>query len=76
MARKQLNLSLSLEEYEWLQAAAEEAEVKPTAYARDLVVAAITPAPETDLEAGVVALPPWLLAVLLFFRHSRPSARL
>ena len=74
MARKQLNLSLTEEQYEWLLSMAEEAGEKPTATARRIIVEEITPAPSTDLDAGVVALPPWLLAVLLFLRGHRGSA--
>ena len=74
MARKQLNLSLSQQEYEWLLAMAEEAGEKPTATARRIVLEAVTPAPSTDLDAGIIALPPWLLAFLLFFRGHRAGA--
>ena len=74
MARKQLNLSLSEEQYEWLLAVAGEAGEKPAATARRLVVEAVTPPPETDLDAGIIALPTWLLAVLLFLRGHRGSA--
>ena len=71
MARKQLNLSLTEEQYEWLKAAAEEAELTPTRYARELVVAAVTPEPEEDPASALLSLPPWLLAVLLFLRTGR-----
>ena len=74
VARKQLNLSLTQEQYEWLLSVAEEAGEKPTATARRIVVEAVTPPPETDLDAGIIALPPWLLAVLLFLRGHRGSA--
>ena len=74
MARKQLNLSLSEEQYDWLLALAEEAGEKPTATARRIIVEEITPAPSTDLDSGIVALPPWLLAFLLFFRGHRTGA--
>ena len=74
MARKQLNLSLSDEQYGWLLAIAEEADEKPTATARRIVVDEVTPAVATDLDAGIVALPPWLLAVLLFLRGHRGGA--
>ena len=60
MARKQLNLSLTLEQYGWLEEMAEEAGETPTKYARLIVVDQITPAPETDLDSGVLVLPPWL----------------
>ena len=52
MARKQLNLSLSEEQYEWLLAVAAEAGEKPAATARRIVVEAVTPPSETDLDAG------------------------
>ena len=74
MARKQLNVSLSQQEYEWLCAAAEDAGEKPTAHARQIIVEAVAPALATDLDAGIVALPPWLLAFLLFFRGHRAGA--
>ena len=74
MSRKQLNLSLSEEQYGWLLAIAEETGEKPTATARRIIVEEITPALSTDLDAGIVALPPWLLAFLLFFRGHRAGA--
>ena len=52
MARKQLNLSLSEEQYEWLLAVAAEAGEKLAATARRIVVEAVTPPSETDLDAG------------------------
>ena len=73
MPRRQLNVSLSEIEFEWLLAAAEEAGEKPTRHARNIIVAEVQPSPETDLDAGVVALPSWLLAVLLFLRGNRPA---
>ena len=38
MARKQLNLSLTLEQYGWLEELAEEAGETPTKYARVIVL--------------------------------------
>lgn len=52
MARKQLNLSLTLEQYGWLEELAEESGETPTKYARVIVLDKITPAPETDLDSG------------------------
>ena len=72
--RKQLNVSLSETEYGWLLAAAEEAGEKPTRYARDIIVAEVQPPPETDLEAGLVAVPSWLLAIVLFLRGNRTAS--
>ena len=56
---KQLNVSLSPEQYEWLSAAAEDVGETPTGFARSLIIEAVTPPPETDLEKGVLALPGW-----------------
>ena len=55
MVRKQLNLSLTLEQYKWLEELAQEAGETPTKYARHIVLDAISPAPETDLNSGVLA---------------------
>ena len=71
MPRKQLNLSLTMEQYGWLEEQAEEAGETPTKYARFIVLNQITPAPETDLDSGVLVLPPWLAHFLLFFRAGR-----
>ena len=67
MARKQLNLSLSEEQYEWLLAVAGEAGEKPAATARRIVVGGGHPAAGdrpgrgnnsvADLVAGRVAIP-------------------
>ena len=73
MPRRQLNVSLSEIEYEWLVSSAEEAGEKPTRHARNIIVAEVQPPPETDLDSGVLALPSWLLAVLLFLRGNRPA---
>ena len=73
MPRKQLNISLSETEYGWLLAAAEEAGEKPTKHARNIIVAEVQPPPETDLDAGLLAVPSWLLALLLFLRGKRPA---
>ena len=56
MARKQLNLSLTLEQYGWLEELAQEAGETPTKYARLIVLDAISPALETDLGSGVLVL--------------------
>ena len=71
MVRKQLNLSLSMEQYSWLEEQAGEAGETPTKYARLIVLDAITPAPETDLASGVLVLPPWLAHFLLFLRAGK-----
>ena len=73
MSRRQLNVSLSEIEYEWLLSDAEEAGEKPTRHARNIIVAEVQPPAETDLDSGVIALPSWLLAVLLFVRGNRPA---
>ena len=71
MPRKQLNLSLTMEQYGWLEEQAEEAGETPTKYARLLVLDQITPAPETDLDSNVLVLPPWLAHFLLFVTRGR-----
>ena len=75
MPRKQLNLSLTLEQYGWLEEQAEEAGETPTKYARHIVLDAITPAPETDLDSNVLVLPPWLAHFLLFVTRGRAGRR-
>ena len=71
MVRKQLNLSLTLEQYKWLEELAQEAGETPTKYARHIVLDVISPAPETDLNSGVLVLPFWLAHFLLFLRTGR-----
>ena len=68
MSRKQLNVSLSPEQYEWLVEAAQEVGETPTGFARSLIVEAVSPPPETDIEKGLLALPGWLIALLLLVK--------
>ena len=73
MPRKQLNVSLSPEQYEWLVEAAEEVGETPSGFARSLIIDAVTPPLETDLEKGVLALPGWLIALLLLVKGGKPK---
>ena len=73
MPRRQLNISLSPEQYEWLVEAAQEVVETPTGFARSLIVEAVTPPPETDLEKGLLALPGWLIALLLLVKGGKPK---
>ena len=68
-----MNVSLSPEQYEWLSAAAEDVGETPTGFARSLIIEAVTPPPETDLEKGVLALPGWLIALLLLVKGGKPE---
>ena len=47
----------------------------PTGFARSLIIEAVTPPPETDLEKGVLALPGWLIALLLLVKGGKPKGR-
>ena len=66
MARKQVNISLTLEQYELLQAAAWEAHETPAAFARSLVLEGLEPVEETD--SGDPWSLGWLLALLAMIR--------
>ena len=72
MARKQLNIGLSQEQYEAVKEAAAAEEVTVTAYCRDAILTRAMPEPEPDPELlAVGALPAWLLHVLLVLTRSR-----
>ena len=68
MPRKQLNLTLTLEQYAAVQAAAAEDGVKVAVYCRDAILAQAMPEPELTGEA---ALPAWLLHFLLFVTRGK-----
>ena len=72
MPRKQMNIGLTLAQYEAVQKAAEEEGVKITVYCRDAILARAMPEPEVVDVSGV---PAWLLHFLLFVTRgkSRPA---
>ena len=68
MPRKQLNIGLSLSQYEAVRVAAEEEGVTVTVYCRDAVMEKAAPEPEIP---DVAILPAWLLHVLLFLTRGK-----
>ncbi len=68
MPRKQLNLTLTLEQYAAVQAAAAEDGVKVAVYCRDAILAQAMPEPELPDSA---TLPAWLLHFLLFVTRGK-----
>ena len=68
MPRKQLNLTLTLEQYAAVQAAAAEEGVKVARYCREAILAKAMPEPE--LPDGA-ALPAWLWHFLLFVTRGK-----
>ena len=68
MPRKQLNIGLSLSQYEAVRVAAEEEGVTVTVYCRDAVMEKAAPEPEIP---DVATLPAWLLHVLLFLTRGK-----
>ena len=68
MPRKQLNVTLSPEQYAAVQEAAAEEGVKVAAYCRNAILARAMPEPELPGEA---ALPAWLLHFLIFVTRGR-----
>ena len=77
MARKQVNISLTEEQYELLAAAAWDAHETPAAFARTLVLEGLEPVEEAGEQASMVGIPSWLLAVLYLIRtgHRAPDTR-
>ena len=63
-----MNLTLTLEQYAAVQAAAAEDGVKVAVYCRDAILAQAMPEPELTGEA---ALPAWLLHFLLFVTRGK-----
>ena len=72
--RKQLNIGLTLEQYDLVQAASQDEEITVTEFCRNAILEAATPV-EPELEAGheSPAIPAWLMALLLFLRSGRTS---
>ena len=68
MPRKQLNIGLSLAQYEAVQEAAAEEGVKVTQYCRDAILSRAMPEPEL---ADVSTIPVWLLHFLLFVTRGK-----
>ena len=68
MPRKQLNIGLSLSQYEAVRVAAEEEGVTVTVYCRDAVMEKAAPEPEIP---DLTTLPAWLLHVLLFLTRGK-----
>ena len=75
MARKQVNISLTEEQYELLSAAAWDAHETPAAFARTLVLEGLEPAEEPGAQASQLGIPGWLLAVMYLLRtgHRAPD---
>ena len=71
MPRKQLNVTLTLEQYAAVQEAAAEAGMKVGPYCRNAILAQAMPEP--DLSDGA-ALPTWLLHFLLFVTRGKTKA--
>ena len=71
MPRKQLNVTLTPEQYEAVQAAAAEEGVKVARYCREAILAKAMPEP--DLPDGT-ALPAWLLHFFLFVTRGKAKA--
>ena len=68
MPRKQLNVTLSPEQYEAVQAAAAEEGVKVAAYCREAILAQAMPEPELP---DVATFPAWLLHFLIFVARGK-----
>ena len=71
MARKQVNVSFTPEEYLAVQEAAAEEGLKVATYCHDAVVARAMPEPEAVDYSGV---PAWLLHFLLFVTRGKAKA--
>ena len=68
MPRKQLNVTLTPEQYAAVQDAAAEEEVKVATYCREAILARAMPEPELP---DVATLPAWLLHFLLFVTRGK-----
>ncbi len=68
MSRKQLNIGLTLTQYEAVRVAAEEEGVTITAYCRQAVMEKAAPVPEVP---DVATLPPWLLHFLMVLTRGK-----
>ena len=71
MPRKQLNVTLTPEQYKAVQAAAALDGVKVATFCREAILARAMPEPEGQDESGV---PAWLLHFLLFFTRGKMKA--
>ena len=74
MPRKQLNIGITLSQYEAVRIAAQAEGVTITAYCRDAIMEKAAPEPEIP---DLAALPAWLLHLLLFVTRgkARPAMR-
>ena len=74
MPRKQLNIGITLSQYEAVRIAAQAEGVTITAYCRDAIMEKAAPEPEIP---DLAALPAWLLHLLLFVTRgkTRPAMR-
>ena len=68
MPRKQLNVTLSPEQYAAVQEAAAEEGVKVATYCREAILARVMPEPELPGEAMI---PAWLLHFILFVTRGK-----
>ena len=68
MSRKQLNIGLTLTQYEAVRVAAEEEGVTVTVYCRDAIMEKAAPEPEVP---DVATLPAWLLHFLLLLTRGK-----
>ena len=68
MPRKQLNISMTPEQYAAVQAAAAEEGVKVATYCRNAILEQAMPEPDLP---DAVALPAWLLHFLLFVTRGK-----
>ena len=68
MSRKQLNVTLTPEQYAAVQEAAAEEGVKVSAYCRNAILAQAMPEPELP---DLATLPAWLLHFLLFVTRGK-----
>ena len=71
MPRKQLNIGITLSQYEQVRIAAEEEGVTITAYCRDAIMEKAAPEPEIP---DVTGLPTWLIHFLLFLSRGKTRA--
>ena len=71
MPRKQLNIGITLAQYEQVRIAAEAEGVTITAYCRDAIMEKAAPEPEIP---DVTGLPTWLIHFLLFISRGKTRA--
>ena len=71
MPRKQLNIGITLSQYEVVRIAAEAEGVTITAYCRDAIMEKAAPEPEIP---DVTGLPTWLIHFLLFISRGKTRA--